>query len=74
MGSSLLNLFGGGNNGVNDFLAHLNEFNNFRNNFKGNPQQQGEMLLKSGKMTQEQFEQYAQIANLIRPFIKQDEN
>ena len=70
MGSSLLNLFGGGNSGVNDFLAHLNEFTNFRNSFKGNPQQQGEMLLKSGKMTQEQFEQYAQIANLIRPLIK----
>ena len=51
MGSSLLNLFGGGNNGVNDFLAHLNEFNNFRNNFKGNPQEAGEKLLQSGQMS-----------------------
>lgn len=71
MASSLFNSMGlFGNNGVSDFLAHLNEFNNFRNSFKGNPQQQGEMLLKNGQMSQEQFQQYAQIANLIRPLLK----
>lgn len=67
MASSILNSFG--NNKVNNFLSHINEFNNFRNSFQGNPQQEAENLIKSGKMTQQQFQQYAQLANLIRPLI-----
>jgi hypothetical protein len=74
MGSSLFSSFGQnnsyGNNSVNDFFSHINEFNNFKNSFKGNPQQQVEMLLKNGQLPQEQFQQYAQIANLIRPLLK----
>ena len=70
MASSLLNSIGFNNNsGINNFLSHLNEFNNFKNSFQGDPRQQGELLLKSGKMTQDQFQQYAQLANLIRPLI-----
>ena len=67
MASSLLNSFG--NNNINSFLSRIGEFNNFRNNFKGNPQQEAENLLRTGKMSQEQFNQYAQLANLIRPLI-----
>jgi len=51
MASSIFNLFGNTNNGINDFLSHMNEFNNFKNNFKGNPQEAGEQLLKSGQMS-----------------------
>lgn len=71
MGNSILGSMGAlsNNSNLNNFLSHMNDFNNFRNNFRGNPQQQAEMLLKSGKMTQEQFQQYAQLANLIRPLI-----
>ena len=67
MASSILNSFS--DNKVNNFLSHINEFNNFRNSFQGNPQQEAENLIKSGKMTQQQFQQYAQLANLIRPLI-----
>ena len=67
MASSILNSFG--DNKVSNFLSHINEFNNFRNSFQGNPQQETENLIKSGKMTQQQFQQYAQLANLIRPLI-----
>lgn len=67
MASSILNSFG--DNKVSNFLSHINEFNNFRNSFQGNPQQEAENLIKSGKMTQQQFQQYAQLANLIRPLI-----
>lgn len=71
MGNSILGSMGAlsNNSNLSNFLSHMNDFNNFRNNFRGNPQQQAEMLLKSGKMTQEQFQQYAQLANLIRPLI-----
>lgn len=57
------------NNGVTNFLSHLNEFNNFKNNFSGNPQVEAQKLLESGKMSQQQFQQYSQLANLIRPLI-----
>lgn len=67
MASSILNSFG--DNKISNFLSHINEFNNFRNSFQGNPQQEAENLIKSGKMTQQQFQQYAQLANLIRPLI-----
>ena len=70
MPNSILNTFGANNGSINNFLSHINEFNNFRNNFKGNPQQEAENLLKSGKMSQDQFNQYAQLANLIRPLFK----
>jgi hypothetical protein len=35
-----------------------------------NPQQEVQRLLNSGQMSQEQFNQFAQIANNIRPMIK----
>ena len=68
MANSILNSLG--NNAISDFLSHINDFNNFKNSFKGNPQQQAQMLLTSGQMTQEQFQQYAQLANFIRPLLK----
>lgn len=41
----------------------MQQFNQFRANFQGNPQQMVQNLIQSGKMTQQQFEQYSQIAN-----------
>lgn len=70
MGSSLFNSIGFNNNNINNFFSHINEFNNFKNNFKGNPQQQVEALLKNGQLPQEQFQQFAQMADLIRPLLK----
>ena len=72
MASSLLNSIGSlnNNNNINNFFSHINEFNNFKNSFRGNPQQQAETLLKTGQMSQEQFQQFAQIANFIRPLLK----
>ena len=60
----------GNNNSINNFLSRINEFNNFKNNFKGNPQIEVQKLLQSGQITQQQFQQYAQLANLIRPLLK----
>ena len=47
----------------------LNQFNQFRSTFSGNPEQQVRQLIQSGKMSQEQFNQLAQTANQIRKLI-----
>lgn len=48
----------------------LTQFNQFRSNFVGNPEQQVKQLISSGKMSQQQFEQIAQTANQLRQLIK----
>lgn len=55
---------------IQQFLSHpqmfKQQFDAFAQNFKNsNPQQIVQNLLNSGKMTQEQFNQYRNIANQI---------
>ena len=40
----------------------LQRFQQFRQNFKGNPQQQVQQLLNSGKVSQQQYNQAVQMA------------
>lgn len=54
-------------NPINNFL---NQFNNFRSTFNGDPETQVKQLIQSGQMSQQQFEQIAQMANQLRQFIK----
>lgn len=65
--SSLFNDF---NQPANNMANLLSQFNQFRSTFSGNPEQQVKQLLQSGRMSQEQFNQLAQTANLLRQFIK----
>ena len=55
------------NTPMNNFL---NQFNQFKSTFTGNPEQQVKQLLSSGRMSQEQFNQFAQTANQLRKLIK----
>lgn len=48
----------------------LQQFQQFRASFKGDPKQQVEMLRKSGKMSDEQYHQLEAMAKQIMPFIK----
>lgn len=66
--SSLFNDFN--QNPMGQMGDFLNQFNNFRATFSGNPEAQVKQLLQSGRMSQEQFNQFAQTANLLRQFIK----
>jgi hypothetical protein len=50
------------NNGSNDFLSR---FNYFRQSFKGDPQQQVQQLLNSGKVSQEQYNAAVQKAQQL---------
>lgn len=43
----------------------MQQFQQFMSNFRGNPQQRVQELLQSGQMTQEQFNQFSNIANQI---------
>lgn len=40
----------------------INDFDRFRAQFKGNPKQQVQELLNSGRMSQEQFQQLSEMA------------
>lgn len=65
--NSLYNFFQPQNNLTNNFLT---QFNQFKSVFSGNPEQQVKNLISSGRMTQEQFNQFAQTANQLRQLIK----
>ena len=49
----------GNNNVPNNFMSR---FNQFRQNFKGNPQEQVQQMLNSGKVSQEQYNRAVQMA------------
>lgn len=50
-----------------DFVT---QFNNFRSMFNGNPEARVKQLLQSGQMSQEQFNQFAQMANQLQSLLK----
>lgn len=57
MSNQLFNQF---QNSINQNL--MKQFEQFRKNFIGNPQQKVQELLNSGKMSQQQFNQLQQMA------------
>lgn len=46
----------------NPMMQMMSEFQKFKQNFKGDPQQEVQKLLNSGKMTQQQYNQLQQMA------------
>lgn len=67
MANSIYNIFGK-SQPINDpaIAQIVNEVNNLRRNFRGDPRAEVENMLRSGRITQSQFNQYAQMANQIR--------
>lgn len=64
MANQLYNQMMSGGNQPNNFLQR---FNQFRQNFSGNPQQQIQQMLNSGQITQEQYNRAVQQAqNIMR--------
>lgn len=68
MGNPLFNQFGN-NPQNNPFAQIVREAQQLKNTFKGNPQEEVQRLLNSGQMTQQQFNQYSQIANQVLQFM-----
>lgn len=48
----------------------VEQFRDFRNSFKGDPQTRINELLASGKITQEQLNQATEMANMIKGMMK----
>lgn len=53
-------------NAMNNQQNFIQRFNEFRKNFNGNPQEQVQQLLNSGKVSQAQYNQAVQMANNLR--------
>ena len=49
----------------NPMMQMISEFQKFKQNFQGDPQQEVQKLLNSGKMTQQQYNQLQQTAMQI---------
>lgn len=60
---------GSGNANLPPAFGMLQKFMEFKNAFKGNAKEQVEDLLKSGKMSQEQFEQLKQMAEGFKSLV-----
>ena len=68
MSNPLFNQF---NQNQNDGMNQLiRQFQQFRNNFTGNPQQQVQQLLNSGRVTQEQYNNAVKMANRLQQLLK----
>ena len=73
MGNSILNnrqpnVQQGQNNAFNPQM--IQQFNQFRRTFNGNPQQTVMNMLRQGMMSNAQFQQLAQMANQFQNFMK----
>ena len=48
----------------------IKQFNQFKNTFRGDPKQQVQELLNSGRMTQEQFNNLKKVADQLQGMLK----
>lgn len=48
----------------------IQRFMQFKNSFRGNPQQQVEALLKSGRVSQEQYDNAVKMAKQLQGMLK----
>lgn len=62
----LFNILNGGMQPQNLMMNMMTQLNQFRQTFQGNPKQQVQQLLNSGRMSQEQFNQLSQMATQIQ--------
>ena len=62
----LFNSLGQGNNIMNT----IQRFQQFKQQFQGNPQQQVQQMLSSGKITQEQYNRAVEMAKNLQQFMK----
>lgn len=66
----LFNLLGGNKSVLpTNMQAMLSQFQQFKQSFRGNPQEQVQQLLNSGRISQAQYNQAVQMANELRKYI-----
>lgn len=65
-------LFNAMGNQSNPMADIIKQARNFRKQFTGNPRQEVERLLQTGKMSQQQFNQFSQMAQQIVQAMGED--
>lgn len=72
MANPLFNLLGGGqmSGPMGQFGQMMQQFNQFRANFQGDPKKEVERLLQSGQMSQQQLNQLQAMAQQFMGFLK----
>ena len=65
----LFNLLSGGKSD-NGFTQLLQQFNQFKQNFVGDPRESVQQLLNSGQMSQQQYNQLASMATELQKLLK----
>ena len=68
MANQLFNMLGGQQQ-MNSMTNLVNQLNQFRQSFQGDPKQQVQELLNSGKMSQSQYNQLSQMATQIQNML-----
>ena len=51
-------------------MQMMHQFNQFRNSFRGNPQQMVQQMLQSGQISEAQLQQAMQMARQFQSFVK----
>ena len=69
MANPLFNMMGKQSNPMADLIRQAR---NFKNQFNGNPRQEVERLLQTGRMSQQQFNQFSQIAQQVVQAMGED--
>ena len=54
----------------NNPMQMMQQFQQFRNTFNGNPQQMVQQMLRSGQITEAQLQQATQMAKQFQSFVK----
>ena len=66
----LFNVLGGGMSQGNGPMQMIQQFMQFRQNFKGDPKAEVEKMLQSGKISQQQLNQVQQMAGQFQNLLK----
>lgn len=70
MSNPLFNALGGGMPQGNGPMQMIQQFMQFKQNFKGNPKAEVEKMLQSGKISQQQLNQVQQMAGQFQNLLK----
>lgn len=72
MANPLFQALGGGQmpGPMGQFQRMMQQFQQFKANFQGDPQQEVQKLLQSGKITQQQLDQIQQMAKQFQTILK----
>lgn len=70
MSNPLFNALGGGMPQENGPMQMIQQFMQFKQNFKGNPKVEVQKMLQSGKITQQQLNQVQQMAGQFQHMLK----